>query len=208
MDHSELLSVIEGALDDAPVTSGSAYRSRARILVADHQEPIRSAVAGLLERRGYELVGLAASGAEAVDLWRQLEPDVTLLELHLPGQDGIATTEAIRAIDANARIVLLSNFDSDEPVNRAFRAGASGYLLKSASADVLCKSINVVHAGGRFLTPELAQRLATRAGPPVPTRGEIEVLSGVAQDLCNKGIGRARIGRIVGIHLHHQSRRT
>lgn len=191
MDHSELLSVTVGTLGGVAATDEIADRVRVRILVADHHELIRSAIACLLERRGYEVVGQVPDGAEAVDLWRQVRPDVTLMGLRMPGLAGIATTQAIRAVDVDARVVLLSHFDSDKSVNLAFRAGASGYLLKSASPDVLCKSINVVYAGGRFLTHELAQRLATRAAPPVPTRREIEVLTGVAQGLCNKRIGRA-----------------
>lgn len=191
MDQSELLSVTAGILRDAAATDEIAYRARARILVADHHELFRTAIACLLERRGYEIVGQAADGAEALDLWRRRRPDVTLMGLRMPGLEGIATTQAIRAVDADARVLLLSHFDSDESVNLAFRAGASGCLLKSASPDVLCKSINVVYAGGRFLTHDLAQRLATRAAPPVPTRREIEVLTGVAQGLSNKRIGRA-----------------
>ena len=146
------------------------HTERARLLVADPDELFRSAIVCLLGHRGYEVVGQAANGTEAVDLWRRLRPDVTLLEARMPGLDGIATARMIRALDANARIVVLSHLVADEPVNLAFRVGASGYLLKSTSADVLCKSINVVHAGGRFLTPELAQRLAMRdASPAMPS---------------------------------------
>ena len=191
MDHSEVFNATAAALACTIAADAIVCRSRARVLVAGHHELIRSAIACLLEQRGYEVVGRAANGTEAVALWRGLKPDVTLLDLRMSGPDGIATVQAIRGVDANARTVVLSGIDSDEPVHLAFRAGASGYLPKNVSADVLCQCIDVVNAGGRFVTPELAQRLATRACPPAPTPREIEVLTGVAQGLCNKRIGRA-----------------
>jgi two-component system NarL family response regulator len=194
MDHSPILNTTAGAFSGTIAADGIVYRSRARVLVAGQHELIRSAIACLLERRGYEVVGQAANGTEAVALWSQLRPDVALLDLRMSGQDGIATVQAIRRVDANARAILLSGFDSDEPVHLAFRAGASGYLLKDVSADVLCQCLDAVNAGKCFVTPELAQRLATRGSPPAPTPREIEVLAGVAQGLCNK-----RIGRVLGI---------
>jgi DNA-binding NarL/FixJ family response regulator len=188
MDHSELFSA--SAADCASATNGFVNRSSARILVAEQQGLIRSAIACLLERRGYDVVGQAATGAEAVTAWRQLRPDVTLLELRMPGLDGIAAIEAIRAIDACARIVVLSGFEGDEPVHLSFRAGASGYLPKSVSADVLFQCLDAVQAGGRFLTAEMAQHLAARAASSAPTPREMEVLTGVAKGLPNKRIGR------------------
>ena len=169
-------------------------RRRVRILLVDDHELVRTALAYLIGRFGYEVVGQASDSADAVTLWRQLRPDVTLLDLHMPGLDGIATTHAIRAIDADARIVVLSTFDWEELARRALGAGACGYLLKRVSPEVLCNCIDTVHSGGRFVMPELAQRLAISPAQPTPTERELEVLTGVSQGLCNK-----RIGRMLGI---------
>ena len=189
MECSELLGITGTAC--ATATDGIVYQPRARVLIADDHELVRSAIAVLLERSGYEIVAQARDGHEAVAVWRELKPDLTLLDLRMPGLDGIGAIQAIRALDSEARIVLLSTFDCDEPVQRAFRAGASGYLLKGVSPDVLCKCLDVVHAGGRFLAPELAERLAAGTNSPAPTPREIEVLTGMAQGLCNKRIARA-----------------
>ena len=161
-----------------------------RILLAESHELICSAIACLLEHCGYEVAGRTGTAADVAELWCDLRPDVLLLDLHMPGLDGIATLEAIRAEDTNARSVLLSNFDGEEIVIRSLRAGACGYLLKSGSPQMLCRCLDTVHAGGRFLSPELADRLATWSGAPTPTQREMDVLTGVARGLCNKRIGR------------------
>jgi len=165
-------------------------KANARVVVCDDHELVRSAFACLLERCGYAVIGQARNGIEAVEVWRELKPDVVLLDMRMPLLDGIGTVQAILATDAAARIVMLSTFDCEEHVARAFSAGARGYLLKCVSPETLCQCIEMVHAGGKFVVPELAQRLALCATAPGPTHRELEVLTGVAQGLCNKRIAR------------------
>jgi DNA-binding NarL/FixJ family response regulator len=162
-----------------------------RVVIADGQDMVRAGLVCLLERWGYEVVGQSRSGAEALELWRSLRPDVVVLDLVLPDQSGIATIAAIRAIDAQARCVALTSLDGDDPMRRAMRAGAAGYVLKRGAAEALQQCLERVHDGGRYLPQELALQLAATGASTLPTPREIEVLSGVAQGLCNKRIGRS-----------------
>jgi DNA-binding NarL/FixJ family response regulator len=162
-----------------------------RILVAESHELLCTALACLLERQGCLVVGRTSNGAEVVGLWNQLHPDILMLDLQLSGTDGLATIEAIRAIDGNAQIIALSSFEGDKHVTRAFRAGARGYLLKQASADTLLTCLHTVQAGEPFIPSALVLRLAIGRTAPTPTQREFEVLTGVAKGLCNKRIGQA-----------------
>jgi two-component system NarL family response regulator len=166
-------------------------RAKVRVLVADDHELIRSALACLLEQCGYDVVAQANNGAEALALWREHLPDIALLDLRMPVLDGIGAVNAVRQLDGNARVVILSTFDCHEHVTRAFAAGARGYLLKGVSLQILRQCIVTVCSGGRFIVPELAQRLAINSALPTPTDREIDVLTGVAQGLCNKRIARS-----------------
>ena len=179
------------AMGDYPHVSPKPGAGAVRVLLGDGHELVRTALACLLERCGYEVVGLACSGPEAVELWQRLTPDVALLDLRLPVMDGIATIRAIRAMDSAARLVVLSPLNFEEPVRRAFSAGGRGYLLKTASPRALCSCLETVCRGGRFLSAELAHRIVADIGHPTPTRREIEVLGGVARGLRNKHIGKA-----------------
>jgi two-component system NarL family response regulator len=172
------------------LSPGSGGPAKARLVVCDDHELVRSAFACLLERCGYQVVGQACNGVEAIEAWKELKPDVTLLDMRMPVLDGVGVVQAILSRDADARIVMLSTFDCDDHVIRAISAGARGYLLKGVSPEMLCQCIETVHAGGKFIVPELAQRLAISATAPAPTHREIEVLHGVAQGLSNKRIAR------------------
>jgi DNA-binding NarL/FixJ family response regulator len=181
-----------------------ALRRSTRILIADDHEMVRSGFHCLLDRCGYSVVAQASNGQEAVALWRQLQPDVSLLDLRMPVLDGIGAINAIRALNPEARTVVLSTFDGDEQVTCALDAGARAYLLKAASPDVLCSCIDSVHSGGQFLMPELAKRLALpHAAPPrTPSHPrqraekqmserERAVLALISQGRSNKGVARA-----------------
>jgi len=182
-------------------------RRSTRILIADDHELVRSGFVCLLDLCGYSVVAQASNGQEAVALWRQLQPDVTLLDLRMPVLDGIGAIHAIRALNPQARTVVLSTFDGDEQVTRARNAGARAYLLKAASPDVLCSCIDSVHSGGHFLTPESARRLALHSAAPSRTPShsrrstqrneeqlsprERAVLALISQGKSNKGVARA-----------------
>jgi len=161
-----------------------------RILVADDHELVRSGVACVVERCGYTVVGQAGDGIEALALWRELRPDVALLDLRMPGLDGIAAVRAIRELDTDAKLILLTSFDTADQLRRGLAAGANGYALKGISPNALCDCIETVARGGRYLTPEQAQRIAEADTSPAPSKRELEVLAGIAQGLCNKLIAR------------------
>ena len=190
----------------APVDVATPRRST-RILIADDHELVRSGFVCLLELCGYSVVAQASNGQEAVALWRQLRPDVSLLDLRMPVLDGIGAINAIRALNPQARTVVLSTFDGEEQVTRALNAGACAYLLKATSPDALCSCIDSVHSGGQFLVPELAQRLALHSAAPSRTASrpgrstqlteeqlsprERAVLALISQGKSNKGVARA-----------------
>jgi two-component system NarL family response regulator len=164
--------------------------TRLRILVADDHHIVRSGlVASLGLEDDLEVVGEAESGAQAIALFPQCQPDVVLMDLRMAGGSGIETTATLRAQAPEARVIIYTTFDGDEDVYRAVQAGARGYLLKSAPRTDLLTAIRTVAAGERYLPPELAQRLAARvAGPDISAR-ELEVLRLISAGRSNKEIG-------------------
>jgi two-component system NarL family response regulator len=163
---------------------------RLRVLVAEDQAIVRDVLAALV---GYqadmEVVGRASDGEEAVRLFQELHPDVTLMDLRMPRLGGVEAIAAIRATDAEARVLVLTTYDGDEDVYRSLQAGARGYLLKDAATDELLGAIRTVARGERYIPAIVAQRLADRAmaGPPLTER-EVEVLQLVAAGMANKEI--------------------
>jgi DNA-binding NarL/FixJ family response regulator len=166
---------------------------RWRILIAEDQAIVREGLAALV---GYqadmEVVGSAPDGEEAVRLYGELRPDVTLMDLRMPRRGGLDAITAIRTIDPDAQILVLTTYDGDEDVYRSLQAGARGYLLKDAATEELVGAIRAVARGDRHIPAAVAQRLADRAmaGPPLTER-EVEVLRLVAAGKTNKEIATA-----------------
>ncbi len=163
---------------------------RLRVLIAEDQAIVRDGLAALVSYQpDMEVAGCAPDGAEAVRLYKELRPDVTLMDLRMPRMGGVEAIEAIRVADPEARVLVLTTYDGDEDVYRALQVGASAYLLKDAETQELIGAIRTVAMGGRHIQPTIAQRLADRAmsGPPVTER-EIEVLRLVAAGMTNKEI--------------------
>jgi DNA-binding NarL/FixJ family response regulator len=134
------------------------------------------------------LVAQAANGVEAIAEFRRHRPDVTLMDLRLPGTNGTDTLIAIRGEFPQARIIMLTTSDGDGDIQRAMRAGASGYILKSMHMDELLGVIRAVHAGRRHISPEVAARLAEHLGDDDLTARELEVLRLIRDGHRNKQI--------------------
>lgn len=171
-----------------------------RVVIADDQPLVRTGLRMILsEEPGIEVVGEAADGAAAIELCRKNTPDVVLMDVRMPGVDGIAATRAVTAVPDAPRVLVLTTFDLDEVVYDALHAGASGFLLKDAPEDRLVTAIRVVADGGSLFAPSVTRRLieefATRPrsrAPALPelTERETEVLRLLARGLSNVEIGQ------------------
>jgi DNA-binding NarL/FixJ family response regulator len=135
---------------------------RIRILIADDHVTVREGLAAIIGRQAdMVVVAEAATGNDAIELWRDHRPDVTLMDLRMPGLDGVGAMLGICAIDASARVVVLTTFDSDHDISRAIRAGAKAYLLKDSGREDVLECIRSVHAGETRLPPARSATPAT-----------------------------------------------
>jgi len=161
-----------------------------KVLTVDDHPLLREGIAAVLEgEQDVELVAEAANGQEAIELFRRHRPDVTLMDLQMPGMNGIETIVAIRSEFPDARFVVLTTYQGDVQAFRALKAGASGYLLKSMLRKDLLETIRAVNAGKRRIPPEIAAELAEHMTEDALTDREIEVLRRVAGGNSNKIIG-------------------
>jgi two-component system, NarL family, response regulator LiaR len=160
-----------------------------RILIAEDQRIVREGLRAVLEDEDeIAIVGEAANGQEAIDLFARLRPDVVLMDLQMPVIDGPEATRRIRELAPDAHILVLTTYATDEFIFKALRAGAQGYLLKDTSVDELMAAIRTVHAGQTLLAPAVAARLVVgvSAGGPEPlTPRELEVLTLMGQGRSN-----------------------
>ena len=182
-----------------------------RLLVADDHPMLREGLVAVLgTQQDFEVVGEAADGSEVVRLVERLRPDVILLDLEMPGMDGVAALEKLQETGTEARVVVFTAYDTDERILGALRAGARGYLLKGASRAEIFSAIRTVHSGGSLLQPVVTGRLLDHmsredapAGADALTPREIEVLELLARGLPNREIaGRLFISeRTVKFHV-------
>ena len=159
------------------------------MLVDDHPA-FRKGMAALIESEpGLEVVAETGDGREALGLYRQRKPDVVLMDLRLPGIGGVEATMAIRKEFPEARVIVLTTFDTDEDIYRAVQSGAKSFLLKDTPDDELASTIRAVHAGDESLPPKLAKRLAERQQRADLSDREMEVLQFLIKGRSNKEIG-------------------
>jgi DNA-binding NarL/FixJ family response regulator len=173
----------EGARPDAGVI---------RVLLAEDHIVVRDGLAAIINQENdMKVVAEAGEGGEAVELWKKHQPDVTLMDLRMPGLSGVNAIYEIHEINPDVRIIVLTTFDGDEDIYRAMRAGAKAYLLKDVKREELFHCIREVHAGKFFIPPGVAVKLACRQSLEDLTPRELEVLKLLAEGKPNKLIASA-----------------
>lgn len=177
---------------------------RIRILLVDDHFVARMGLHSILDAQpGMEIIAEARNGAEAIEVHRKQQPDVTIMDLRMPGLSGFETIAAIRQEFPTARIVVLSNYEGSEDVYRSLEAGAMAYLLKSAQGEELIDAIRCVHGGRRFLPAELRTVMAARIPADQLTARELDVLRLLAKGESNREIaaGLSIAENTVRIHV-------
>jgi DNA-binding NarL/FixJ family response regulator len=183
--------------------------SELRVMVVDDEPLVREGLKVIIAAEpGLAVVGEAGDGAEAVSLARRLRPDVVCLDVRMPGIDGIRTTELLVAMEPAPKVLVVTTFSADDYVYGALEAGASGFLLKRASADELVAAIRTVASGDSLLFPASVRALAVRrrraeryAGEPLTPR-EVDVLTGMADGLTNAEIAARLVLGVETVRTH------
>jgi DNA-binding NarL/FixJ family response regulator len=167
-------------------------QTKIQILVADDHYIVRMGLISLVSTEpDMEVVAEAANGTQAVELFDKFVPDLILMDLRMPGKDGIQATIEIRNKFPAARILMLTTFDGDEDIHKALQAGAQGYVLKNSTGDTLIPALRTVAAGQRWIPKDVAGRLNSRKMFEDLTPREIQVLQLLTKGLANKEIADA-----------------
>ena len=191
---------------DARVAATGTAATHARVLLVDDHSLLRTGVANIINQEpDLEVVAEAANGRDGIDAFLVHHPDVVLMDLRMPGMEGVEAVQQIRAIDPQARVVVLTTYDADEDIARALQAGAKAYILKDIAADALVTCIRDVLAGKTYLAPAAAAKLAERVTQVQLTPRELAALQLMANGSSNKEIAVAlKISeRTVKSHLAH-----
>ncbi len=161
-----------------------------RILVVDDHFVVRMGLIGVVNTEpDMEVVGEAADGNQAVEVFGRVKPSLVLMDVRMPIKDGIAATKEIRTRHPDARILMLTTYDGDTEIHRAIQAGARGYVLKNSTGDELIPALRAVAAGKEWIPEEIANRLASRKRFEELTPRELQVLQQMATGQANKEIG-------------------
>jgi two-component system NarL family response regulator len=175
----------------AATAAAQANSGPIRVLIVDDHSVVRRGIAAIIDMEDDAVVvGQAGDGAEAIELWRTLQPDVVLMDLRMPGMDGVEAIRRIRSEDDQAGIIVLTTFDHDEDIYAGLRAGAKAYLLKDVEPEELFRCIRAVRAGDAYLQPKVAAKLAQRMQEEPLTEREEQILKLLAEGKSNRGIGQ------------------
>ncbi|HWF55370.1 MAG TPA: response regulator transcription factor [Solirubrobacteraceae bacterium] len=165
-----------------------------RVLIVDDHPVVRGGITGILTpEHGFDVVGEAADGVQALERARRLDPDVILMDLRMPKMDGVQTIKALAAAGSRARVLVLTTFDTDGDVLAAIEAGATGYLLKDAPGDELFRAVRAAARGEAVLSPSVVTRVVGRVRAPAQepiSQRELEVLELVARGATNREAAR------------------
>lgn len=160
-----------------------------RVLIADDHPVVRSGLAMIIQyATGVEVVAEASTGTEAVELFRQHQPDVVLMDLKMPEMGGVDAIATIRQEFPQSRIIVLTTYDGDEDIYRGLSAGARGYLLKNVTRHELVEAIQRVHAGQKYIPAEVGARLSERMNSPQLTERERQVLLQMTEGKSNQEV--------------------
>ena len=169
--------------------SPSSSPTRIRILAVDDHPLLRGGVAALIaDQSDMTLAGEASNGRDAIAEFRRLKPDITLMDVQLPGMDGIDAILAIRAEFPAARIIVLTTYEGDFLAHRALKAGAQAYILKARVRKDLLETIRMVHRGAKRVDPQIAEQIACRMEDDMLSEREIKVLSLIAAGKSNREV--------------------
>lgn len=167
-----------------------ASQTPIRVMIVDDHPVVRNGLAMMIKYEpGMELVAEASNGQEAVDLFGQHQPDVTLMDLRMPGMGGVDAISTIRQAFVDARFIILTTYDGDEDIHRGLQAGAKAYLLKEAACEELLAAIRKVYGGKSHIPTEVGAKLAERMQSEDLSGREVEVIQLMAQGKSNREIG-------------------
>ena len=164
--------------------------AKIKVMIVDDHPLMRVGIAAIINARpDMTVVSQAGTGEEAVALFRKDQPDLTLMDLRLPGSmGGVEAIARIRAIHPQAKVIVVTTYEGDEDIHRALEAGAKGYIIKGMPYQTLVEALQKVHAGGRFLPPPVARALASRMPDSDLSSRELEVLNLLVNGKSNKEI--------------------
>ncbi len=188
------------------MTETSPVTGTIRVLCVDDHPLVRKGIASIIASEpSMKLAGEAGNGREAVDKYKELQPDVVLMDLRMPDMDGVEATRQIRQINPDARIIALTSYDGDQDIYKAIEAGVRGYILKEMVHTKVIDAIRTVHSGKRLMPQEVAERLSEYFPQVALTPREVEVLKYVARGMANKEIAH-QLGTASGtVKMHVQN---